>query len=691
MSIQNPLLQYRDLPQFDAITPDHAQPAIEQILAEAETAFTELEACITPTWEGCMLPLRKTEEPLDFAWGIISHLHSVMNTPAWREVHDTLQPTVIEFSLRASQSEPVFNAMKSLHDGAEWATLTETQQRIVDSALRSAKLAGVGLPDDKRNRFNDLKRELATVSTQFSNNLLDATKAFSLELTTREDVTGLPQPLLIAASECAKQRGHDDSTASEGPWTITLEMPLFGPFMQYSARRDHRETLYRAFISRASSGETDNTPLIEDILSRRQEVASLLGYATHAEVSLTAKMAENVDAVDTLIERLRTVALPVAKQELEALQRFASTHGQTDSIMNWDVGYWSEKMKEAQFGFNAEDLRPYFQFPRVLDGLFTLAQQLFGITITPADETASVWHDDVRYFRVANEKGTEIASFYLDPYSRPETKRGGAWMDSVRPRYQRPDGSLTLPAAYLVCNQTLPADGKPSLMTFDEVTTLFHEFGHGLQHILTTVDEPEAAGVCNVEWDAVELPSQFMENWCYHKSTIMSMSCHIDSGNTLSDDLYDKVCKARTFRAASFTLRQLLFTALDMELHHRYIPGGSKTAESIKRDIGKAYTLLPIIESDRFLCGFAHIFAGGYAAGYYSYKWAEVLSADAFEAFIEAGVDSPEETATLGRKFRDTVLARGGAQHPMEVFKAFRGRAPDPDALLRHDGLLKSS
>jgi oligopeptidase A len=691
MPLQNPLLQYRDLPQFDKITPADAQPAIDHIIAEAETAFIDMEANILSSWEGCMLPLRNLAEPLDFAWGIISHLHSVMNTPDWRAAHDSLQPKVIEFSLRLSQSEPIYRALESIQGSAEWTTLGEAKQRIIESAIRSAKLAGVGLPDAKRERFNTLKRELANLSTQFSNNLLDATKAFSLELTAPDDVEGLPQPLLTAASECAKQRGHKDSTPTAGPWVITLEMPLFGPFMQYCERRDHRETLYRAFLSRASSGETDNTPLIEDILSRRQEVASLLGYATHAEVSLAQKMAENVDAVDRLIERLRTVAHPVAIQELEALQQFAAEHGQTEAIMNWDVGYWSEQMKEALYGFNAEDLRPYFQFPRVLDGLFTLAQQLFGITITAADDTTSVWHEDVRYFRVDNEQGTQIASFYLDPYSRPETKRGGAWMDSVRPRYKRPDGSLTLPAAYLVCNQTLPADGNPSLMTFDEVTTLFHEFGHGLQHILTTVDEPEAAGVNNVEWDAVELPSQFMENWCYHKSTIMTMSCHIDSGEVLPEDLYDKVCKARTFRAASFTLRQLLFSALDIELHHRYSPGGTKTAETIKRDIGKAYTLLPFIESDRFLCGFAHIFAGGYAAGYYSYKWAEVLSADAFEAFVEAGVDAPEQTALLGRNFRNTVLARGGAQHPMEVFKAFRGRTPDPDALLRHDGLLSDA
>ncbi len=688
MTSDNPLFQYRELPEFDRIVPEHAEPALSRILTEGEESLVALEASIEPTWDGIMGPLRDLLEPLDFAWGVVSHLHSVVNTPEWREVHDELQPKVVAFSLRVGQSQPVYQAMVALRDSQAWSELSAARQRVIEHAVIQAELSGVGLPDSSREQFNDLKRELAHASTQFTNNLLDASKAYSLRLDTPEDIAGLPPSLLVAASEAARQADIPNSTPSDGPWVITLEMPIFSPFMQYSERRDLRETLYRAYVTRAAKGETDNTDLIDTILKLRRELAHLLGYATHAEVSLARKMADGVDAVDALIARLRAAAYPAAGRDLDAIRTFAAQHGQAEPVMNWDVAFWSERMREAKFGFSSEDLRPYFQYPRVLEGMFHLAQQIFGITVTPADSEATVWHEDVHYFTLQDGEGSPIASFYLDPYSRPATKRGGAWMNPARSRYRRPDGTLTLPAAYLVCNQTLPADGKPSLMTFNEVITLFHEFGHALQQILTTVDDPEVAGVHGVEWDAVELPSQFMENWCYHRPTLMSMSCHIDSGEPLPDELYRKLCEARTFMAGTATLRQLLFAAVDMELHHRFELGADVTPNDVKRRIGVDYTHLPFIEDDRFLCGFAHIFAGGYAAGYYSYKWAEVLSADAFEAFEEAGLDDVESTAQTGRRFLNTVLALGGSQHPMEVFKAFRGREPDPDALLRHDGLL---
>jgi oligopeptidase A len=688
MSPNNPLLQHHALPRFDQIRPEQARPAMDVIIPQLESALALLESSVEPTWKGCILPLRRALEPLDFAWGVISHLHSVMNIPAWREAHDELQPKIVEISLRVSQSEPIFLALQALRDGDTWGTLGTTRQRIVEANLLQAKLAGVGLPPAQRERFNAIKSELAQTSTQYSNHVLDATKAYALHLETTEDVSGLPHSLLVATSEAAKQAGNSESTPEQGPWTVTLEMPLFAPFMQYSNRRDHRETLYRAFVSRASSGDTDNTPLIDTILSRRQELAAILGYATYADVSLSTKMATGVDAVDAMIDRLRSVAFPAAEGELEALQTFAATQGETAPLMNWDVGYWAERMRQDRFGFTDEDLRPYFQFPRVLEGLFALTQHLFGVTVTAPDSAMSVWHDDVLTFAIKDETGSEIASFYLDPYSRPATKRGGAWMNPTRTRERHSDGSTTLPATYMVCNQTLPADGNPSLMTFSEITTLFHEFGHALQHLLTTIDEPEAAGINNVEWDAVELPSQFMENWCYHHKTLLQMSRHIDTAEPLPEELYRQICDARTFRAASAATRQLLFTALDIELHHRYKPDSELTPEAVKRAIATKFSPMPHIDEDRFLCGFSHIFAGGYAAGYYSYKWAEVLSADAFEAFQEAGLDDPSATAETGRRFRDTVLARGGSQHPMEIFTAFRGRTPDPDALLRHDGLL---
>ncbi len=685
---RNPLLEHNDLPRFDQIRPEHAQPALEIILAEAENALLQLESNVTPTWDGCLLPLRDLIEPLDFAWGVVTHLHSVMNTPDWRDAHDRLQPRVVAFYLRASQSKPIYRALEAIHEGADWDSLNTTRQRIVTSALLQAKLAGVGLPAQKQERFNAIKRDLAHASTQFTNNLLDATKSYSLVLKTSEDIAGLPPSLLAAASDAARQSGATESTSAAGPWTITLETPLYLPFMQYSERRDLRETLYRGFVSRASQEATDNTPIIDTIIALRREMSELLGYNTYAEISLARKMAKDIPAVDALIERLRAAARPAADRELDELREFVVQRKQDAPLMNWDVAYWSEQMREVKFGFTAEDLRPYFQFPRVLDALFALAQKLFGITIAQADGKEPVWHEDVRYFTVHTADGEQTASFYLDPYSRPETKRGGAWMNAAQTRTCLQDGTYRLPAAYLVCNQTLPVDGKPSLMTFNEVTTLYHEFGHALQHLLTTVDEPEAAGIHNVEWDAVELPSQFMENWCYHRPTLMGMSSHVETGEPLPDELYRKLCESRTFLAGSATMRQLLFGALDMELHHRYNPSDNGSPDTVKERIGEIYATLPFIDSDRFLCSFAHIFAGGYAAGYYSYKWAEVLSADAFAAFTEAGVDDISEIRKTGRRFRDTVLALGGSRHPMEVFRQFRGREPDPDALLRQDGLL---
>ncbi len=689
MPTDNPLLQYQALPRFDCILPEHAQPAIETILAYAEPSLAKIEQSVTPTWKGAILPLRKLLEPLDFAWGVITHLHSVMNTTEWRTAHDALQPSVIAFSLRVNQSDSIYKALKTLRSGTAWSTLDETQQRIVAASLLDAELAGVGLPNEKRERFNTIKRELALTSTQFSNNVLDATKAFALNLQTQADIAGLPKSLLAAASEAAKLAGSETSTAEIGPWVITLEAPLFVPFMQYSTQRDHRETLYRAFVTRASSGDGDNTPLIDTTLKLRREMAEILGYTTYAEVSLAQKMADSPSAVDAMIERLHSVAAPAAQRELEELRRYAAQHGETKTLMNWDVAFWSDHMRETLFEFTDEDLRPYFQFPRVLEGLFDLAHNLFGITIAPPESEIPVWHEDVRPFTIKDASGADMATFYLDPYSRPATKRGGAWMNALRPRQQTPDGKITLPVATMVCNQTRPSNDKPSLMTFNEVTTLFHEFGHTLQHLLTTVNEPEAAGIHNVEWDAVELPSQFMENWCYHRPTLIRMSEHIDTGEPLPEALYQKLYRARTFLAGSSTMRQLLFAALDLELHHRYRADGTLTPDDVKRCIGSKFSLMPFIEQDRFLCGFSHIFAGGYAAGYYSYKWAEVLSADAFGAFVEAGLNDNDAIIQTGQRFRDTILAAGGSLHPMDVFKSFRGREPDPNTLLRHQGLLE--
>ncbi|ABB57738.1 M3 family metallopeptidase [Synechococcus elongatus] len=524
------------------------------------------------------------------------------------------------------------------------------------------------------------------------NHVLDATKAFSLTLTTPEEIVGLPESLLALAAQAAQAAGETEATPEAGPWRITLDFPSFGPFLKYSQRRDLREQVYRAYIRRATEGDLDNRTLIQQILELRRQKAQLLGFNTYAELSLASKMAPSVEAVEGLLEELRVASWDAAIADLEALKAFAREQGapEADDLKQWDISFWSERLREAKFAFNAEELRPYFPLPRVLEGLFGLCQRLFGIQIEAADGQAPIWQSDVRYFQVKNEQGEAIAAFYLDPYSRPAEKRGGAWMDDClgRARFQLGDRSISRnPVAYLICNQTPPVGEQPSLMTFGEVETLFHEFGHGLQHMLTTVDHPGCSGINNVEWDAVELPSQFMENWCYDRATLFGMARHWQTGEPLPEAYYEKLLAARTFMAGSGMLRQINFSLLDLELHHRFDPQGTETVEAVRDRIAAKTSVLAPLPDDAFLCSFGHIFAGGYAAGYYSYKWAEVLSADAFSAFEEVDLSNEAAVQSLGRRFRDTVLAQGGSQHPLTVFVDFRGREPATEPLLRHSGL----
>jgi oligopeptidase A len=666
-----------------------------QLLAELEEELTTLEAKVTPTWNGLVEPLERLGERLTWSWGIVSHLMGVKNSPELREAYEAVQPQVVQFSNKLSQSQPLYKAFKALHESNDWSSLEPAQQRIVEAAIRNAELSGVGLEGEKRERFNEIQMELAELSTKFSNHVLDATKAFSMTLSSIDEVDGLPPSLLSLAAQAARAAGEEGATAENGPWRITLDYPSYVPFMQHSTRRELREKLYKAFISRASTGELDNTPLIERILELRKEKAMLLGFESYAELSLASKMAPNVEAVEELLEELRRASYDAAREELEELKAFAAAKGaeEASDLQHWDISFWAERQREEKFAFSAEELRPYFPLPQVLDGLFGLVKRLFGITVTAADGTAPVWHEDVRYFQIADETGTPIAHFYLDPYSRPAEKRGGAWMDDCIGRAKiTENGTPTtrLPVAYLVCNQTPPIDGKPSLMTFNEVETLFHEFGHGLHHMLTKVDYAGASGINNVEWDAVELPSQFMENWCYDRPTLMGMAKHYETGEPLPEHYYQKLLAARHYMSGSGMLRQLHFSCVDLELHHRYVPGGDETPADVRSRIAKTTSILPPLPEDAFLCAFGHIFAGGYAAGYYSYKWAEVLSADAFAAFEDAGLENEEAIAATGKRYRDTVLALGGSLHPMEVFKTFRGREPSTAALLRHSGLATS-
>ncbi|MDZ8028602.1 MAG: M3 family metallopeptidase [Nostoc sp. DedQUE11] len=690
----NPLLQGTGLPPFAEIKPERVVPAFKQLVAELDQQLTALEANVEPTWEGLVEPLEKLTERLTWSWGAVNHLMGVKNSPELREAHETIQPQVVQFINKLGQSQPIYNAFKVLRASDSWATLEPAQQRIVEAAIRDAELSGVGLEGEARERFNVIQMELAELSTKFSNHVLDATKSFSLTLTTKAEIDGLPPSLVSLAAQAAREAGESSATPENGPWRITLDFPSYGPFMQHSTRRDLRQKLYKAYITRASSGDLDNNPLIKRIFELRQELADLLGFGSYAELSLASKMAPNVEAVEALLEELRQASYDAAVKDLEELQAFAASHGKEyQDLKHWDISFWAERQREAKFAFTAEELRPYFPLPQVLDGLFGLVKRLFGVTVTPADGQAPVWHEDVRYFQIADETGSAIAYFYLDPYSRPAEKRGGAWMDVCINRAKLTENGVTsirLPVSYLICNQTPPIDGKPSLMTFYEVETLFHEFGHGLHHMLTKIDYAGAAGINNVEWDAVELPSQFMENWCYERLTLFGMAKHYETGEALPEHYYQKLLAARNYMSGTAMLRQLHFSCVDLELHHRYRSDSDETPADVRHRIAKTTTVLPPLPEDSMLCAFGHIFEGGYAAGYYSYKWAEVLSADAFAAFEEAGLENEEAIKATGRRYRDTVLALGGGKHPMQVFKTFRGREPSTIALLRHNGLVSA-
>jgi len=675
----NPLLAanaHETLPRFDLVTPAHVEPAIRALAAKLDDELTRLESAVLPTWASTVDALVRLTEPLHYAWGVVGHLMSVKNSPELRQAHEAVQKDVVRVLMRVSQSEPMYRALRALRDGAEWSRLDVAQQRIVSAAIRDADLSGVGLTGASKERFEQIELELAELSTKFSNNILDATKAFELVLSSREQVEGLPPTLLAATAQ-----------GPEGPWRITLDAPVYIPFMEHSRRRDLREQLYRAFVTRASQGATDNQPTLERILALRQEKAALLGYASFADVSLASKMAPSVAAVEKLLGELRSAALPRARQEHEELTAYAREKSADPdlTLSLWDIAFWAERLREERYAYSDEELRPYFSLPRVLEGLFATARRLFEVEIRQVEGEATVWDPSVRFFQVTDFAGHKLASFYLDPYSRPENKRGGAWMDATLSRKRRQQGDVRLPVAYLVCNMTPPVGDRPSLMTFREVETLFHEFGHGLQHMLTTVDHAWASGINNVEWDAVELPSQFMENWCYTPETMAELARHFQTSEPLPASLFEKIVAARTYRSGSMTLRQVYFATLDLALHRGSL---DEQVLDLQRRVAAGNTVVPPLAEDRFLCAFSHIFAGGYAAGYYSYKWAEVLSADAFFAFKEAGLGDRTAVLDTGRRFRRTVLSLGGSVHPMQVFEQFRGRQPSTRPLLELSGLL---
>ena len=694
-STSSPLLKGHGLPSYEQITPELVCQDIPLLLKELEQQFTDLEEALRSRldsdsflgWEEVMQPMQRIGERLRWSWGVISHLNGVCNTPELRDAHAAQQPDVVRLGNRLGQSKVLHRALCQLRDQPS-EPLNSTRQRILESELLSMQQRGVGLDGERQTAFNQASERLAALSTSFGNHVLDATQQWTLKLTAPKQVEGLPQRALESLAAAAREAGDAEASAEKGPWLVGLDMPRYVPVVTHADDRSLRETIYRAHVSRASQGDLDNAPLIEDILALRRDQAERLGYAHWAELSLASKMAEDVSAVEALLEELRAAAYPAAEKELEDLKACALRHGaaEADALAPWDVTYWSEKLRRERFDLDQEALRPWFPLPQVLDGLFGLCSRLFDVEITPADGEAPLWHEDVRFFHV-RRGGEPIAAFYLDPYSRPASKRGGAWMDECLGRHRNSDGSLVLPVAYLICNQTPPVGEAPSLMSFEEVETLFHEFGHGLQHMLTTVDEPEAAGISNVEWDAVELPSQFMENWCLDQNTLMGMARHWQTGEPLPQAEVEKLRSSRTFNAGLATLRQVHFALTDLRLHSQWTPQLGLTPDQFRRDIASTTTVMEPIPEDRFLCAFGHIFAGGYSAGYYSYKWAEVLSADAYAAFEEVGLDQEDQVRATGARFRDTVLSLGGSRAPAEVFKAFRGRVASSEALIRHSGL----
>ncbi len=741
----NPLLERPPLPAFDRIQTQHVVSAVEKILQLSHERLTLLEAKIETgqrmNWANLIEEINMIEYEISRTWGPVNHLMGVKNEEPLRRAFETVQPEIIKFFLRLGQSEKLYQAYQKLDKelSQEISSGNENkeikiQKRILALRLREAKHSGVGLSGKSKERFNEIATELSHASTLFANHVLDSTKAFTLDLFHPSDVEGLPTFALEMAAqnyrklhspvnevqEIAKSKNHSDSQdadSSKMGWTISLDGPSFMSFMQHAKHRKHRETIYKAAITRASSlaedSQNNNTGLIVKILRLRKEQSKLLGFQNYAEQRIDTRMAKNVKEVYELLETLRKPAFEIAKKELEELRKLARELKQEEELEPWDVPYYAERLRERLFDFTEEELRSYFTLDKVLDGLFLLSKNLFHINIVAENESkdnaslVSKWHPDVRFFKIYDETNKHIASFYLDPYSRPENKRGGAWMDDCIGR-KRLGGKLELPVAYLVCNAAPPLasspgiEKKPALMNFREVETLFHEFGHGLQHLLTQIEYPDVAGINGIEWDAVEFPSQFMENWCYHKPCLLSLSSHYKTGAPLPPSLFDKIKNARNFRSASMTLRQVRLALLDMELHTKFdIESKEEDLFEIQAKVEKLTATLPSLAEDRFLCTFNHIFAGGYAAGYYSYKWAEVLAADAFSAFEEALTTKTEgekqslnprpisnQFYELGLLFRNTVLALGGSLDPNEVFQSFRGRAPNAESLLRQTGLL---
>ena len=675
--MSNPLLEVQELPSFSRIKPVHVKPAVDKIIKESREG---IEAILKKndkdyTWDSLQDKLDVLGERLSQAWSPVSHLNNVSNTPELRETHDDCLMSLSAFNTWLGQNNTLYQAYQQLASNKHFMTLDEAQKKIIMDSLRDFKLAGVALPENKKARFAEIQQRMSQLTSTFFGNVLDATMAWTKDITDKAELDGLPESALELVKQQAEAKGKKG-------YLLTLEFPCYYPVITYCKNRMLREEIYQAYTTRASelgpqAGEFDNSAVMEEIVQLRQELAVLLDFSTYAEYSLATKMAASTEEVMTFLQDLASKCRPQAEKELSELKAFAADELGDKALQAWDVSYFSEKLQQARYDINQEELRPWFSVDKALSGMFTVVERLYGVTFSQ-DIHVDVWHPDVRFYHV-EKAGEIIGRFYIDLYAR-EHKRDGAWMDTCRNRWKT-RSKLQLPVAYLTCNFTPPVGDKPALLTHDDVVTLFHEFGHTLHHLMTRIDYPDASGIHGVPWDAVELPSQFLENWCWKKEGVQLISGHHKTGEPLPEEKLKQLLAAKNFQSGMFMVRQLEFALFDMRLHSEYKAGDS--IQALLDDVRNNVAVILPPEFNRFQNGFSHIFDGGYAAGYYSYLWAEVLSADAFAAFEEEGIFNRE----TGERFLEEILSKGGSREPMEMFTAFRGRKPTINALLKHKGI----
>ncbi|WP_417217653.1 oligopeptidase A [Alcanivorax sp.] len=672
----NPLIDYPALPPFSQIQPEHVLPAVEQLVAEGRARIEQVLAEGNFDYAHLVQALDQEDDRLGKAFGPAGHLNAVAQNEALRNAYNSCLPLLSEYGTEVGQNAALCAAYQALRDSEQWLTLNEAQQKDIDNTLRDFRLSGVDLPEEKKAQYMANSKRLSELTSKFSDNALDATQAWSKHITDENELDGLPDSAKAGAADRAKADEKDG-------WLLTLDAPVFIAVMSHCKNAELRKEMYTAWTTKASdqgpqAGQFDNAAIMDEILALRHKQAQLLGFANYAEESLATKMARDVNEVVQFLEDLARRAKPQAEQELAELKAFAAEQGAGD-LNPWDIGFWSERLREARYDISEEELRPWFPADTVINGMFSVVGKLFGIQFKQRKDV-DTWHEDVRFYELVDDDGSVRAAFYLDMYARTG-KRGGAWMDDARIRRRQPDGSLQTPVAYLTCNFAPPAGGKPGLLTHDEVVTLFHEFGHGLHHMLTEQDVSGISGINGVAWDAVELPSQFLENWCWTEEGIALISGHYQTGEPLPKEKLEKMLAAKNFQGAMQMVRQIEFSLFDMRIHAEYQPG--LNIYQVLNEVREQVAVIQPPAFNRFPNSFGHIFAGGYAAGYYSYKWAEVLSADAYSRFEEEG-EFNEET---GRAFRTEILAKGGSREPMELFKAFRGREPSVEPLLRHCGI----